>query len=50
MTLKNDAKFEGKLTFGLENHMRNLANSHQSTGKCQNWDFHWTLLPKIENV
>ena len=32
MTLKS-------LTCGLENDMRNLANSHQSTWKCQNWDF-----------
>ena len=26
MTLKSDAKFEEKLTCGLKNHMRNLAN------------------------
>ena len=26
MTLKNKAKFEEKLTCGLENNMRNLAN------------------------
>ena len=30
MTLKSDAKFEEKLTCGLENDMRNLANFHQS--------------------
>ena len=30
MTLKSDAKFEEKLTCGLENNMRNLAKFHQS--------------------
>ena len=36
MTLKSDAKFEEKLTCGLENYMRNLVNFHRSTQKCQN--------------
>ena len=31
MSLKSDAKFEEKLTCGLKNDMRNLANFHQST-------------------
>ena len=31
MTLDSDAKFEEKLTFGLENNIKNLANFHQST-------------------
>ena len=31
MTLESDAKFEEKLTCGLENKMRNLAHFHQST-------------------
>ena len=31
MTLDCDAKFEEKLTYGLENDMRNLENFHQST-------------------
>ena len=31
MTLKSDAKFEEKLTCGLENDMRNSANFHQGT-------------------
>ena len=31
MTLKSDAKFEEKLTCGLKNDMRNLANFQQST-------------------
>ena len=44
MTLKSDAKFEEKLSCGLENDMRNLANFQQGTLKCQNWYF------DIENV
>ena len=50
MTLESDAKFEKKLTCGLENDMRNLANFHQKKRKSQNLDFHWVLLPKVENV
>ena len=50
MTLDSDAKFEEKLTCGLENDMRNLANFHQSTWKSQNWDFDGILLSKVENV
>ena len=49
MTLESDAKFEGKITYGLENDMRNLANFHQSTRNSQNWDFYWDLLSKVEN-
>ena len=30
MTLKGDAKFEEKLTCGLENDMRNMANFQHS--------------------
>ena len=30
--------------------MRNLANFHQSTWKCQNWYFHGILLSTIENA
>ena len=36
MTLKSDTKFEEKLTCGLENDIRNMANFHQSTRKSQN--------------
>ena len=50
MTLKNHAKFEEKLTCGLENDMINLANFHQGTRKCQNWDFDGILLSKVESV
>ena len=31
MRLESDAKFEEKLTRGLENNMKNLENFHQST-------------------
>ena len=47
MTLKSDAKFEEKLTYCLENDMRNLANFDQSTRKFQNWNFDGILLPKV---
>ena len=30
MTLQSDAKFEGKVTYGLENDMGNLANFNQN--------------------
>ena len=50
MTMRSDAKFEEKLTCCLENDMRNLENFHQSTQKCQNWNFYSILLPKVENV
>ena len=50
MTMKSDAKFEEKLTCGLENDMRNLANFHQSTRKSQTWDFEGILLSKVNNV
>ena len=49
MTLKSDAKFEEKLTCGLEND-RNLANLHQSTQKSQNWNFDGMLLSKVGYV
>ena len=50
MTLKSDAKFEEQLTCGLKNDMRNLANFHWNTRKCQNRDFDKILLSKVENV
>ena len=37
------SKFEDKLTCGLENDMRNMANFHLSTWKSQNWDFNGNL-------
>ena len=36
MTLESDAKFEKKLTCGLENDTRNLEHFHQSTKRSQN--------------
>ena len=45
-----NANFEKKLTCDLKNDMRNLANFHQSTWKCQNWDFGGILLSKLEKV
>ena len=48
MTLKSDMKFEEKLTCGLENDMRNLANFHQNTQKSQNWNFDGVFLSKVE--
>ena len=50
MTWKSDAEFEQKLTCCLQNDIRNLANFHQSTWKCQNWNFDGILLPKVENL
>ena len=50
MTMNSDAKFEEKLTYCLENDIRNTANFHQSTSKSQNWDFEEILLSKLENV
>ena len=50
MTLESDAKFEEKLTCGMENDMKNLAKFHQSTRKSQNRDFYWVILSKVENV
>ena len=50
MTLKSDAKFEEKLTCGLENDTQNLANFQQSTRKSQNWSFDGILLSKVENL
>ena len=50
MTLKSDAKFGEKLTCDLENDMNNLTSFHQSTQKCQNWDFDGIPLSKVENV
>ena len=44
MTLESGAKFEEKLTFGLENNIKNLANFHQNTRKPQNWDSKYLSL------
>ena len=51
MTLNSYAKFEEKLTCGLENDLRNLANFHQIfTSKCQNQYFDEIILSRVENL
>ena len=50
MTLKCHAKFEEKMSCGLENDKSNSANFHQNTWKCQNWDFDEILSSKMENA
>ena len=44
MTLKSYAKFEGKLTLGSKNDMRNLVNLNASSGKSENLHFDVLLL------
>ena len=46
MMLKCHAKFEENLTWGLESDMRNLADFHQNTWNCQNWNFDEMVLSK----
>ena len=46
MTLKDDAKFKGKLTCGLKNDLRNLVNFHMSSRKSGNLFFDGLLLSK----
>ena len=50
MTLKSDAKFDDKVTRGLEDDMSTLANVYQSTRNSHNWDFDGTLSSKLANV
>ena len=50
MTLKIDAKFENKLTGGLEKDNRNLANFYQSTRKSKKWNLDEILSSKVENA
>ena len=50
MTLKNDAKFEEKLTLGSKNDMRNLENFNASSGESENLHFHVLLLLKEYHV
>ena len=46
MTLKGDAKFKGKSTRGLKNHIRYLVNFHASSWKSGNLHFDGILLSK----
>ena len=45
MTLKGDAKFKRKLTYGLKKD-RNLVNFHASSQKSEYLQFDWMLLSK----
>ena len=46
MTPKGDAKFNGKLTRGLKNDIRNLVNFHASSRKSENLHFNGINLSK----
>ena len=46
MTMKNNAKFEEKLTCHFKTDMRNLTNFDSSTGKSKKLLFNWLLWPK----
>ena len=50
MTLKGDAKFEGKLTFGSKNDMRNLVNFNVISGKSENLRFDVLVSSKVYYV
>ena len=50
MTLKGDAKFEEKLTYGLKNDIRNLLNFNASSSKSENLHFDVLLLSKVYYV
>ena len=50
MTLKGDAKFEGKLTRGLKNDIRNLVKFHASSWKSDNLHFDEFRLSKAYKV
>ena len=46
MTIKSDAKFEEKLTFGFKNDTKNLVNFHPSTQKLKNFISMGCFCPK----
>ena len=46
MTLKGDAKFEGKLTSDLKNDIRKLVTFHASSRKSENLHFDRIVLSK----
>ena len=50
MTLKSDAKFEEKLTFGCKNDMMNLVNFNASSTKSENLYFDVLLLSIAQKV
>ena len=50
MTLKGNAKFEGKLTCDLKNDIRSFVNFYSSSRKSENLHFDGLLLPKAYKV
>ena len=50
MTLRSFAKFGDRMTSALKKDVRNQENFHQSTGRCQNWDFDEIVLSEVEKV
>ena len=50
MTPKGDETFNGKLTCGLENDIRNLVNFRVTSGKSENFHFDGLLLSKAYKV
>ena len=50
MTLKDGAKFNGKLTYGLKNDIRYLVSFHASSQRSGNFHFDGLLLLKVCNV
>ena len=46
MTLKSDAEFEGKVTLGFKNDIRNLVNFHPTTQKSENFTLMDCFCPK----
>ena len=50
MTLKSDAIFEEKMTFGLKKGMRNLVNFHTSIRKSEKLYVDGLLFSKVCNT
>ena len=50
MTLKDDEKFQEKLTLGSKNDMRNLVKFNASSGKSENLHFNVLLLRNVYYV
>ena len=46
MTLKSDAKFKEKLTYGFKYDMKNLVNNHPTTQKSKNFTLMSYFCPK----
>ena len=46
MTLKGNAKFKGKLIYGLKNDLRNLVSFHGSSRKSGNLQFDELMFSK----